>query len=163
MADISITLTEDEAVVMFEFLARFTDTNLLGTEDQAEQRALWNFHGLLERKLTAPFAPNYQELLTAARDALRDNRGTNAQSESSRGRLAFWLDPDDVAFVVDQWRKMPDDLPDDDRRRWATIAFRGMSALRKAGIRYTAKPPTTCYQQVQRPGNSDDESLERSD
>ena len=44
---------------------------------------------------------------------------------------------------------MPHDLADDDRKRWADIAFRGMSALKKAGIDYSAKPPTTCYQEVQ--------------
>ncbi|TWU44725.1 hypothetical protein Poly51_59940 [Rubripirellula tenax] len=155
MPDVTITLTDDEALVLFEFLARFTDTDLLGTEDQAEQRALWNLHCLLERQIVASFAPNYRELLVAARDALRDDGGTDAQTESSRGRLAFWLDPADVAFIVDQWRKMPNDLADDDRKRWADIAFRGMSALKKAGINYTAKPTTTCYHEVQRPDDSD--------
>ena len=102
MPDVTITLTDDEALVLFEFLARFTDSELLGTEDQAEQRALWNLHCLLERQIVASFAPNYRELLLASRNAIRDERGTNAQYEMSRGHLAFWLHPDDLAFIVDQ-------------------------------------------------------------
>jgi hypothetical protein len=140
MPDVTITLTDDEALVLFDFLARFTDTDLLGTEDQAEQRAIWNLHCLIERQIVASFAPNYHELLVAARNRLRDDGGTDAQTESSLGRLAFWLAPKDIAFIVDQWRKMPDDLSDDDGKRWADIAFRGMSALKKAGIDYTSLP-----------------------
>ena len=86
MPDVTITLTNDEALVLFEFLVRFKETNLLGTEDQAEQRALWNLHCLLEGEITAPFAPNYHELLVAARDALRDDGGTNCR------RPEFWAD-----------------------------------------------------------------------
>ncbi len=155
MPDVTITLTDDEALVLFEFLARFSDTDLLGTKDQSEQRALWNLHCLLERQIVASFAPNYHELLMSARDRIRDDGGTDAQTESSRGRLAFWLAPTDIGFLVDQWRKMPNELADSDRARWADIAFRGMSALNKAGINYNAKPPTTCYQEVQRPDDSD--------
>ena len=155
MPEVNITLTDDEALVLFEFLARFSDTDLLGTEDQAEQRALWNLHCLLERQIVASFAQNYRELLASARDNLREDGGTDARLESSRGRLAFWLDPTDVAFIVDQWRKMPDDMAGDERKRWADIAFRGMSALKKAGVDYTAKCPTTCYKEVQRPDDSD--------
>lgn len=154
MPDVTITLTDDEALVLFEFLARFSDTDLLGTEDQAEQRALWNLHCLLERKIVASSAPNYRELLASARDNLRDDEGTDARLETSRGRLAFWLDPTDVAFIVDQWRKMPDDMAGDERKRWADIAYRGMSALKKAGVDYTAKRPTTCYKEVECPGDS---------
>ncbi len=51
---------------------------------------------------------------------------------------------------------MPDDLADDERKRWADIAFRGMSALKKAGVEYTAKNSATCYKEVQRPEDSDD-------
>ena len=80
MPDVTITLTDDESLVLFEFLARFSDTDLLGTEDQAEQRAFWNLHCLLERQVVASFAPNYRDLLDTARDgsatmaALMQNR-----------------------------------------------------------------------------------------
>ncbi|MCC9603380.1 hypothetical protein LOC67_22755 [Stieleria sp. JC731] len=145
MPDITITLTEDEALVLFDFLARFTDTDLLGTEDQAEQRALWNLNCLLERQLIPVVDPNYRNLLISARNSLRDDGGTDAASEQIAGRLAFWLHPDTIAFIANEWRKLPRDMPEDDRQHWADIAFRAMSALHKAGIRYTATQPANGY------------------
>jgi hypothetical protein len=79
-------------------------------------------------------------------------------------RAGFWLIArsmvcaiarSSLTNIVDQWRKMPDDMAGDERKRWADIAFRGMSALKKAGVDYTAKCPTTCYKEVQRPDDSD--------
>lgn len=70
--EILIPVTQDEAIVLFEFLQRFSDTDKLEIEDQAEQRALWNLCCIFEKYLTAPFAHNYQELLEKARDNLRD-------------------------------------------------------------------------------------------
>jgi hypothetical protein len=40
----------DEALVLFEFLSRFSDTDELRVEDQAEQRALSNLCCLLEKQ-----------------------------------------------------------------------------------------------------------------
>lgn len=71
-ADIQISLTEDEAVVLFEFLSRFSDSDKLTIEDQAEERALWNLCCIFERKLSAPFKVDYAELLRQTRDRLRD-------------------------------------------------------------------------------------------
>lgn len=68
----SIDLGADEALVLFEFLQRFSESDSLTIQDQAEQRALWNLCCLLEKQLVAPFASNYQELLASARDRLRD-------------------------------------------------------------------------------------------
>jgi hypothetical protein len=69
---VTIELTGDEALVLFEFLSRFSDTDTLSLEDQAEARALWNLLCLLQKQLVEPFRPNYQELLRQARDRLRD-------------------------------------------------------------------------------------------
>lgn len=68
----SIDLTADEALVLFEFLQRFSESDVLAIQDQAEERALWNLCCLLEKRLVIPFASNYQELLAGARDRLRD-------------------------------------------------------------------------------------------
>jgi hypothetical protein len=150
MPHITITLPDNEALVLFDLLSRYVQSNLLGTEDQAEQRALWNLQSLLEPHIVAVFSANYQELIAAARDAIRNQEGTNANAEADRGKLAFWLDSSDIAFLVDQWRKMPNDLQDAERQQWADISFRGMSALHKFGIKYTGKPTTTCYKEVPR-------------
>ncbi len=68
----SITLTRDEALVLFDFLARFRFDQELKIIDQAEERALWNVHCLLEKELLEPLKEEYRELVTQARDRLRD-------------------------------------------------------------------------------------------
>jgi hypothetical protein len=69
---IRLELTGDVALVLFELLSRFSDTDALTVEDQAERRALWKLHGLFEKQLVEPFRPEYAELLAAARNRLRD-------------------------------------------------------------------------------------------
>ncbi len=68
----SIELTADEALVLFEFLQRFSDTDVLQIEDPAERQVLWGLGGMLEKQLVAPFRPNYADLLAKARARLRD-------------------------------------------------------------------------------------------
>lgn len=70
---IRLDLSADEALVLFEFLARISASDRLGLfEDQAEQRVLWNLEALLEKTLVAPLRPDYAQLLTAARGRVRD-------------------------------------------------------------------------------------------
>ncbi len=69
---VQIELSEDEALVLFDFLARFDSGGTLVLGDQAEERALWNLHCLLEKRLIEPFQPNYPALVAAARERLRD-------------------------------------------------------------------------------------------
>lgn len=70
--NVRLELTGDEALVLSEFLQRFSNTDSLKLEHQSEQRALWNLCCLLERSLVEPFMPNYDKLLEAARERLRD-------------------------------------------------------------------------------------------
>ena len=70
---VQIELTADEALVLFEFLQRFSESDALTLEDQAEQRALWNLCCMMEKTLAEPFASNYSELLAQARSRLRDD------------------------------------------------------------------------------------------
>jgi hypothetical protein len=70
--DISIKLSKAEALVLFEFLSRYSNEDKLIIEDQAEQRALWNLQCVLEKELMEPFMANYSELLASAREGLRD-------------------------------------------------------------------------------------------
>lgn len=69
---VRLELTGDEALVLFEFLARFGDDSMLAIQDQAEERALWNLHCLLQKQLVEVLHPEYKALLAAARDRLRD-------------------------------------------------------------------------------------------
>ena len=69
---VQFELTADEALVLFDLLSRYCDTDVLAVEDQAEQRALWNLLGLFEKQLVEPFRLDYGELLATARERLRD-------------------------------------------------------------------------------------------
>ena len=68
---ITIELNHDEALVLFEYLSRFSDSGKLDFADEAEQIALWKLTGLLEKVMVAPFQQNYGELLQAARNRIR--------------------------------------------------------------------------------------------
>jgi hypothetical protein len=65
--EVEVRLTLDELVVLFHFLARYSETDQLTIEDQAEQRALWNLQCVLER-IYQPDHPTLEE----ARASLRD-------------------------------------------------------------------------------------------
>lgn len=71
-SEVQITLTADEALVLFEFLSRYSDLEDLNIVDQAEQRALWNLCCIFEKKLVTPFNMEYAQALSAARARLRD-------------------------------------------------------------------------------------------
>ncbi len=69
---IKVELTPSEAIVLFEFLSRFTHEGKLELKDQAEERVLWNIYAILEGNLPEPFLENYNELLARAREVIRD-------------------------------------------------------------------------------------------
>jgi hypothetical protein len=70
---VQLTLTNDEALVLFEWLTRTSDNDAPAPfVDRAEQRVLWDLLAMLERVLVGPLSPEYDKLLTAARAALHD-------------------------------------------------------------------------------------------
>jgi hypothetical protein len=68
---INLTLNADEALVLFEFVSRFSDSDQLTIADQAEAATLWSLCCQLEKRLTEPFSPRYEELLSSARERVR--------------------------------------------------------------------------------------------
>jgi hypothetical protein len=71
-ATVGITLSQAEALVLFEFLSRYSRTNTLDIVDQAERRVLWDVCSQLERVLVEPLAPDYGERVEQARYQVRD-------------------------------------------------------------------------------------------
>lgn len=71
---VTLTLSSDEALVLFEWLATADPRAGMGPQfdDPAEQRVLWNLHAQLERTLIEPFRSDYTQLLAAARVRVRD-------------------------------------------------------------------------------------------
>ena len=72
--DVQINFTKDEALVLFEFLSRFSDTDKLEIKDQAEERALWNLTCLFEKELAEPFSKDWGKIIKEAKDRLRDEQ-----------------------------------------------------------------------------------------
>lgn len=70
---VRLELTADEALVLFEFLSRYAESDSLSIVDQAEQRALWNLQCLFERQMIEPSGSDYSASLAAARERLRDS------------------------------------------------------------------------------------------
>jgi hypothetical protein len=67
---VPVVLASDEALVLFELLARRGDAGPLVIEDPAEERVLWGLEAALERRLVEPFRPDYAAQLAAARERI---------------------------------------------------------------------------------------------
>lgn len=129
-----IELSPNEAIVLFEFLQRYSKDGLLGIEDQAEQRILWGMQCLLEKSIGECFEGEWDRALKHARNAIRDERKTNAAEEKEKGRLALWLEPSQIQFLLKEWRALPANSSDEKLNSWGKIAFMGSSALHIAGL-----------------------------
>jgi hypothetical protein len=71
-----VTLTSDEALVLFELLHRWEDSGAIDVAlHQGEQTALWALSGLLESVLVEPFDGDYPELVEGARYRLSERGG----------------------------------------------------------------------------------------
>lgn len=69
--DVTITLTGDEALVLFELLHRWEDDDrVTAPQHRAERIALWNLSALLEQVLVEPFKPEYARLVSESRERL---------------------------------------------------------------------------------------------
>lgn len=65
-------LSRDEALVLFEFFARFDEDDLFRLRNNAEFVAFMRVVGQLEKALEEPFQSNYVELLASARARLAE-------------------------------------------------------------------------------------------
>ena len=65
-----------------------------------------------------------------------------AEIEIQKGRIPLWLNIDEITFIANEWRKIPPNIEDSDKKIWAQIAFKSMSALNHNGIKYEPKWPS---------------------
>ena len=54
--------------------------------------------------------------------------------ELAKGRVALWLDPEDLRFLACEYSRLPEDTPQEIARVWMRIAARAHAALQKAGL-----------------------------
>lgn len=64
----TIELRPEEAIVLIEFLLRFTDDGLLAIEHPAEERILNDLCALLESQVADLLSPDYVDKLLRARE-----------------------------------------------------------------------------------------------
>jgi hypothetical protein len=69
---IKIELTKDEALVLFEWLARKDEAGTRSFEDEAEEKVFWAVQAQLEKALVEPFDPKYRHLLAGAKKRLTE-------------------------------------------------------------------------------------------
>jgi hypothetical protein len=74
MAGITLELSEDAALVLFDLPHRWEETHGLARPalDAAEQLAVWELSAALERSIREPFLPNYEGLVASALARLAD-------------------------------------------------------------------------------------------
>ena len=73
---VTVELSAAEALVLFDLLARWGDTNAMSVtlEHPSEQRLLWDILATLESALAEPFMPDYSDRVRAARKQIQDDR-----------------------------------------------------------------------------------------
>ncbi len=71
---VKIELDSNESIVLFEFITRFTDSNISENfyESRAEEIVLLRLEGGLEKQIDSLFNPNYKSILKKARNNLLD-------------------------------------------------------------------------------------------
>jgi hypothetical protein len=73
---VTLSLTNDEALVLFEWLSREDGRSALPIEHPAEQKVLWRLEAQLERTLVEPFQADYSASVSAARERVLSHAGS---------------------------------------------------------------------------------------
>ena len=69
-ATVDFQLPPAQAIVLFDFLARFCDQDRLTIEHPAEERVLLAISARLDKALVSPFRSDYAAVLFQAREAV---------------------------------------------------------------------------------------------
>jgi len=68
---VTIELTSDAALVLYDWLTRFNQQEETAFVDQAEERVLFDLEAMLEKALVAPLQSDYAALVAQARSHVR--------------------------------------------------------------------------------------------
>ncbi len=72
MSEYTLKISEDEALVLFDYFSRFDETDDLSFHHPAEYIALQRLAGQIDKTTSAMFKPDYIQLLAAARHRIAD-------------------------------------------------------------------------------------------
>lgn len=67
---VTLSLTHDQALVLFDWLSREDGKKRIPVEHQAEQEVLWAMEAQLERALVEPLEADYDAAVSSARKRL---------------------------------------------------------------------------------------------
>ena len=70
MSKYTLEISEDEALVLFDYFSRFDESDDLSFRHPAEYLALQRLAGQIDRTTSAMFKPDYAQLLSAARERI---------------------------------------------------------------------------------------------
>lgn len=70
---VQVVLTNDEALVLLDFLLRFNARDDFAFEDDSEKYVLWGVECMLEQQLAEPFRADYADHVVRARREVRDS------------------------------------------------------------------------------------------
>lgn len=129
-----LDITNDEVIVLLAFLGRYSDTDHLVIEDQAEQHALWGLQCTLEKVNAEIFSPDWNKYVRQAKDNLCDERTVNSNCKMQQGRFALWLSAEEIIFLLDESRKLPADTSQSVKQCWSNIAKRANITLDSLNI-----------------------------
>ena len=71
-SDVRISLSKNEALVLFDWLTRFNESIENGFHHQAEERVLWDLESVLEKTLNSVLSKDFERQLSKAREQLKD-------------------------------------------------------------------------------------------
>lgn len=73
--DVVLKFSKEEALVLLEWLHNFNEVEHPSLfQDQAEERILFDIEAELEKVISATFDSNYQEIISKARQKIRDEQ-----------------------------------------------------------------------------------------
>lgn len=73
MSDVTLTLSQDAALILFEWLHKFNDSDDTDAIAPEDRQVLFDLEALLEKELPEIFDKNYVDLLSKARARLKYN------------------------------------------------------------------------------------------
>lgn len=76
-----LTLSTEEALVLFDWVSRYNAEEQRNFQDQAEERVLWDLEAMLESQLVEPLSDGYERALEGARACVRDTTARHLASE----------------------------------------------------------------------------------
>jgi hypothetical protein len=72
MSEINLSITEDDAIVLFEFFERFEERERLYFTHPAEYISLMKISAQIDKSTSAMFHPDYGKLLQEARERIAE-------------------------------------------------------------------------------------------